>query len=87
MIYCINPAAQQAAPWSELKALLKDVRSCAQWNGKLAGLCFLYICVYPRLGKVLSRRKQMSLLYRLTSVLRRPATPHALPHADTSRVL
>ncbi len=87
VIYCINPAAQQGASWSEIKPLFHEVRHCGHWNSQLAVLCFLYICVYPRIGKLINRRKQISFLYRLLSTLRRSSSGQALSSAQPSRAL
>jgi glycosyltransferase involved in cell wall biosynthesis len=71
VIYCINPAAQQGAAWRELKPIVEEARRFGNLTAKLVGLCFLYVCVYPWVGKVVSRRKQMSLLYRVRSFVKR----------------
>ena len=79
VIYCINPAAQQGAAWREMKPVLDEARRFGKLTAKLVGLCFLYVCVYPWVGKVVSRRKQMSMLYRVRSMVRRqPAAVLAL---------
>jgi glycosyltransferase involved in cell wall biosynthesis len=73
VIFCLNPAAQQAVPWPELKGLLHDVRSYGKLTPKLISLCFTYVCVYPLVSKALSPRKRTRLLYQLRSLmLRRP---------------
>jgi glycosyltransferase involved in cell wall biosynthesis len=72
VIYCINPAAQQGASLAEIRQLLSDVSQHGGWNSKLAVLSFLYICVYPWVGKALPRRKQVSMLYNALRVVRRP---------------
>jgi len=84
VIYCINPAAQQGAGWREMKPVLEEARRFGKLNAKLVGLCFLYVCVYPWVGKVVSRRKQMSLLYRVLSIVRRQ--PAAVKAAHTGWV-
>ena len=71
VIYCINPAAQQGAAWREMMPVLEEVRRFGKLTAKLVGLCFLYVCVYPWVGKVVSRRKQMSMLYGVRSIVRR----------------
>ena len=79
VIYCINPAAQQGAAWREMKPVLDEARRFGKLTAKLLGLCFLYVCVYPWVAKVVSRRKQMSMLYRVRSMVRRqPAAVLAL---------
>ena len=79
VIYCINPAAQQGAAWRDMKPVLDEARRFGKLTAKLVGLCFLYVCVYPWVGKVVSRRKQMSMLYRVRSMVRRqPAAVLAL---------
>jgi glycosyltransferase involved in cell wall biosynthesis len=84
VIYCINPAAQQGAAWRELKPVLEEARRFGKVTAKLVGLCFLYLCVYPWVGKVVPRRKQMSLLYRVRSIVRRQ--PAAVKAAHTGWV-
>jgi glycosyltransferase involved in cell wall biosynthesis len=71
VIYCLNPAAQQGASWRELKAVLRDAVLYGEVTPKLIGLSFLYVCVYPWINKAVSRRRQISLLYRVLSVVRR----------------
>ena len=71
VIFCINPAAQQAVPWQEIKSMLQEVRSYGKITPKLIGLCFLYVCVYPRIGKALSPRARSRMLYRLRTLLQR----------------
>lgn len=71
-IYCINPAAQQQAPWSGLRLMFKAIGRYSKATPKLFGLCFLYVLVYPALGKVLSPRKRATMLYQMRSLVRRP---------------
>jgi glycosyltransferase involved in cell wall biosynthesis len=79
VIFCLNPAAQQAAPWPELKSLLHDVRSYGKLTPKLISLCFLYVCVYPFVSKALSPRKRTRLLYQLRSLMLRHPAPSKEP--------
>ena len=81
VVYCINPAAQQGAAWRELKPIVEEARRFGKLTAKLVGLCFLYVCVYPWVGKVVSRRKQMSLLYRVRSFVRRKPARAGAAHA------
>jgi glycosyltransferase involved in cell wall biosynthesis len=71
-IYCINPAAQQQAPWSGLRIMFKAIGRYSKTTPKLLGLCFLYVLVYPAVGKVLSPRKRATMLYQMRSLVRRP---------------
>jgi glycosyltransferase involved in cell wall biosynthesis len=71
-IYCINPAAQQQAPWSSLRVMFKAIGRYSKTTPKLLGLCFLYVLVYPAVGKVLSPRKRATMLYQMRSLVRRP---------------
>jgi glycosyltransferase involved in cell wall biosynthesis len=71
-IYCINPAAQQQAPWSGLRLMFKAIGRYSKPTPKLLGLCFLYVLVYPAVGKVLSPRKRATMLYQMRSLVRRP---------------
>ena len=71
-IYCINPAAQQQAPWSGLRLMFKAIERYSKTTPKLLGLCFLYVLVYPTVGKVLSPRKRATMLYQMRSLVRRP---------------
>jgi glycosyltransferase involved in cell wall biosynthesis len=71
-IYCINPAAQQQAPWSGLRLMFKAIGRYSKTTPKLLGLCFLYVLVYPAVGKVLSPRKRATMLYQVRSLVRRP---------------
>jgi glycosyltransferase involved in cell wall biosynthesis len=71
-IYCINPAAQQQAPWSGLRLMFKAIGRYSKTTPKLLGLCFLYVLVYPAVGKVLSPRKRATMLYQMRSLVRRP---------------
>jgi glycosyltransferase involved in cell wall biosynthesis len=71
-IYCINPAAQQHAPWSGLRVMFKAIGRYSKTTPKLLGLCFLYVLVYPAVGKVLSPRKRATMLYQMRSLVRRP---------------
>jgi glycosyltransferase involved in cell wall biosynthesis len=71
-IYCINPAAQQRAPWSGLRLMFKAIGRYSKTTPKLLGLCFLYVLVYPAVGKVLSPRKRATMLYQMRSLVRRP---------------
>lgn len=68
VIFCVNPAAQQAAPWPQMKRLLQDVRRYGKVTPKLAGLCFLYTCIYPSVSKVLAPRQRSNALYRVRSL-------------------
>jgi glycosyltransferase involved in cell wall biosynthesis len=71
VIYCLNPAAQQGAAWPELRRLLRETRSLGKVTPKLLLLCFLYVCIYPRIGKALAPRKRASMLYQVRSLVRR----------------
>jgi glycosyltransferase involved in cell wall biosynthesis len=68
VIFCLNPAAQQGVAWPELRGLLQEVRNYGRMTPKLIGLCFLYVCVYPRVSKALSPRKRTRMLYRVRSL-------------------
>jgi glycosyltransferase involved in cell wall biosynthesis len=70
VIYCLNPAAQQRASWLELRRLLQEVRVLGTVTPKLMVLCFLYVCVYPLIGKALFPRKRASMLYQVRSLVR-----------------
>jgi hypothetical protein len=71
VIYCLNPAAQQGAAWPELRRLLHETRSWGTVTPKLVVLCFLYVCVYPWIGKVLFPRRRATMLYQVRSLVRR----------------
>lgn len=71
VIFCVNPAAQQGAAWSELASLLKEVRCYGKITPKLMGLYFLYVFVYPWIAKVLSPRRRYTLLYHVRGLARR----------------
>lgn len=71
VIYCLNPAAQQGAAWSELRRLLRETWSLGKITPKLMMLCFLYVCVYPWVSKVLFPRQRASMLYQVRSLVRR----------------
>lgn len=71
VIYCVNPAAQQRASWKELLSLLKACRTYGKLTPKLLGLYFLYVCIYPTLGRILSPRVRATLLYRVKGLVRR----------------
>ncbi len=71
-IYCINPAAQQGAPWSALRPMFRAMARHGKATPKLMGLCFLYVMVYPTVGKVISPRARASMLYQVRSLVRRP---------------
>jgi glycosyltransferase involved in cell wall biosynthesis len=71
VIDCVNPAAQQRVSRPELQCLLEDIRRYGQITPKLLGLCFLYVLVYPWIGKVLSPRKRASMLYQVRGLVRR----------------
>jgi glycosyltransferase involved in cell wall biosynthesis len=71
VIYCLNPAAQQGAAWPELKRLLQEARSFGRITPKLIVLCFLYVCIYPWVGKVLFPHNRASVLYQMRSLVRR----------------
>jgi glycosyltransferase involved in cell wall biosynthesis len=71
VISCVNSAAQQGVSRSELQRLLKDIRHYGQITPKLMGLWFLYVFVYPWIGKVLSPRRRASMLYQVRSLVRR----------------
>jgi hypothetical protein len=57
--------------WPELRGLLKEVPRYGKITPKLLGLCFLYLFVYPSIGKVLSPRKRATMLYNVRSLARR----------------
>ncbi len=83
VIYCLNPAAQQGVTWSEVKSLLQQVWRYGRPTPKLIGLCFLYVCVYPSIGKILSSRKRGKLLYRVRSAVNRyPSAAKAAVQAN-----
>ena len=67
IIYCVNPAAQNGASWSELRSLLADCRRFGKISPKLLWLYFLYTLVYPFVAKCLSVERRKSLLYKVTS--------------------
>ena len=46
------------------RSLLKEVPRYGKITPKLIGLCFLYVFVYPWIGKVLSPRKRATMLYQ-----------------------
>jgi glycosyltransferase involved in cell wall biosynthesis len=71
VISCVNSAAQQGVSRSELQRLLNDIRHYGQITPKLMGLWFLYVFVYPWIGKVLSPRRRASMLYQVRSLVRR----------------
>jgi glycosyltransferase involved in cell wall biosynthesis len=71
VIYCVNPAAQQGANWTELVSLLKDCRRYGRISPKLLWLSFLYVFVYPLLSKTLSPRTRSTMLYRVRDLIRR----------------
>jgi glycosyltransferase involved in cell wall biosynthesis len=70
VIYCVNPAAQQGASWSELSSLWRDCRRYGQVTPKLLVLYFLYTLVYPTVSRLLSAEHKKILLYKLTSLSR-----------------
>ena len=76
VIFCLNPAAQQAVAWPELKSLLREVRDYGRMTPKLIGLCFLYVCVYPRASKSLSPRKRTRMLYQFRSLVGRKSVSY-----------
>jgi len=71
VVDCINRAAQQGVSWSELQGLLKKVQRYGKITPKLVGLCFLYVLIYPWIGKVLSPRRRSSMLFQVRSFVRR----------------
>jgi glycosyltransferase involved in cell wall biosynthesis len=71
VIDCVNPAAQQGVSRPELQCLLEDIRRYGKITPKLLGLCFLYVCVYPWIGKILTPRKRASMLYQVRNLVRR----------------
>jgi glycosyltransferase involved in cell wall biosynthesis len=75
VIFCLNPAAQQAVPWPELKGMLQEVRRYGKLTPKLMALCLLYVGVYPWVSKALSPRKRTRMLYQLRSLMLRHPTP------------
>lgn len=70
IIYCVNPAAQQGASWSESLSLLRDCRNYGIITPKLLWLYFLYTLVYPIVGKVISAERRKALLYSVTNFAR-----------------
>ena len=70
VIYCVNPAAQQGAQWSELKGLFMEIRRYGKMTPKLLGLLFLYVFVYPWIAKVLSPRRRAAMLYQIRGLAR-----------------
>ncbi len=83
VIYCLNPAAQQGVVWSEVKSVLQQIWRYGKVTPKLIGLCFLYLCVYPWVGKIFSQRRRGKLLFQLRSLVRRSmsVTKSAVPAA------
>ena len=71
-IYCINPAAQQRTPWTSLRPMLRAMMRYGTSTPKLMGLCFLYVMVYPTVGRVISSRTRASMLYQVRTLVRRP---------------
>jgi glycosyltransferase involved in cell wall biosynthesis len=71
VVDCVNRAAQQGVAWPEMSSLLKEVPRYGKITPKLLGLCFLYVAVYPWIGKVLSPRKRATVLYQVRSLARR----------------
>jgi glycosyltransferase involved in cell wall biosynthesis len=71
LIFCVNPAAQQGAAWPELGGLIQEIRRYGKITPKLMGLCFLYVCVYPWVSKLLIPRRRASMLYQVRSFVRR----------------
>jgi glycosyltransferase involved in cell wall biosynthesis len=71
VVDCVNRAAQQGVAWPEMRSLLKEVPRYGKITPKLLGLCFLYVAVYPWIGKVLSPRKRATVLYQVRSLARR----------------
>jgi glycosyltransferase involved in cell wall biosynthesis len=67
VIYCVNPAAQDGASWSELRSLLADCRRFGKITPKLLWLYFLYTVAYPVVAKCLSVERRKTLLYKVTS--------------------
>jgi glycosyltransferase involved in cell wall biosynthesis len=79
VIYCLNPAAQQGVSWAEVKILLGQVWRYGKPSPKLLWLSFLYACIYPWIGKILSARSRGKLLYKLRTSFRR--TPGSVKNA------
>jgi glycosyltransferase involved in cell wall biosynthesis len=71
VVDCVNRAAQQGLVWPEMRSLLKEVPRYGKLTPKLIGLCFLYVAVYPWIGKVFSPRKRATMLYQVRSLARR----------------
>ena len=71
--YCVNPAARQHESWRNIMLLLQQCFRYGQVNVKLLCLFTLYSCVYPSLTGKLSLKQRQTLLYRVTSALKRPA--------------
>jgi glycosyltransferase involved in cell wall biosynthesis len=71
VIFCVNPAAQQAVAWPEIKDMLREVRNYGKVTPKLVTLSFLYVCVYPWIARYLSPRMRSRMLYRLRSLFER----------------
>jgi hypothetical protein len=69
-IYCINPAAQQGTSWSRLRPMVRAMVRYGKTTPKLLGLCFLYVMVYPTVGRVISPRTRASMLYQLRSLVK-----------------
>jgi glycosyltransferase involved in cell wall biosynthesis len=71
VIFCLNTAAQQGVSWGELQSVLKDVWRYGKITPKLMSLSFLYVMVYPWVGKVLTPRERASMLYHVRNLVRR----------------
>jgi glycosyltransferase involved in cell wall biosynthesis len=67
VIYCVNPAAQDGASWSDLRSLLADCRRYGKITPKLLWLYSLYTLAYPMVAKCLSVERRKTLLYKVTS--------------------
>jgi glycosyltransferase involved in cell wall biosynthesis len=76
VVDCINRAAQQGVPWTEIISLFKSVRRYGTITPKLMQLCFLYVFVYPWIAKLLTPRRRATMLYRLRGLVRRATGVH-----------
>jgi glycosyltransferase involved in cell wall biosynthesis len=86
VIYCVNPAAQDGASWSELRSLLGDCRRFGKITLKLLWLYFLYTLAYPVVAKCLSVERRKTLLYRVTSLASgRWLLPEVNPNASAKK--
>jgi glycosyltransferase involved in cell wall biosynthesis len=65
VIYCVNPAAQQGAGWSELRSLLRDCRRYGRTTLKLFWLYALYTLIYPIVRKILPAERRKTWLYKV----------------------